>query len=355
MKDVDHAQRDSGSPADGRAAPVVHRQVAIPGGGRLTVRAVGPGDVDGLMALYASLSDDDRYRRFFSYYDPGRTFFERAAAVESRGGYGLVAVEDDGTDDAADDGADESGDGRIVAEAGYELLPNGDGELAMAVAPGHRGWLGPFLLDSLIEAAAERGVPNLEADVQVTNRRMLTLLRSRGYATLTSDDWVSVRLVVGTAGRTPVWPARSELGHQGPRVLVEGPGGRWHAAREAEAAGLRVITCSGPRGARSQCPLLAGKPCPLVAGADAVVVSHPRDDDQWHALVEAHHRLHPGVPVCIEPTPIAAGAPVTSAPVPEGATVIEADEPNLVVRIVDRLAGAHRRQVASAPGQPSVR
>jgi ribosomal protein S18 acetylase RimI-like enzyme len=330
---------------------VVHRQVATPGGGRLTVRAIGPGDVDGLMALYAGLSDDDRYRRFFSYYDPGRAFFERAAAVESRGGYGLVAVEEDGDDD----GADEGGGGRIVAEAGYELLPNGDGELAMAVAPGHRGWLGPFLLDTLIEAAAARGVPNIEADVQVTNRRMLALLRSRGYATLSSDDWVSVRLMVGTAGRTPVWPDRSDLAYPGPRVLVEGPGGRWHAAREAEAAGLQVVTCSGPRGARSQCPLLAGQPCPLVAGADAVVVSHPRDDDQWHDLVEAHQRLHPGVPVCIEPTPTAAGAPATPAPVPEGATVIEADEPKLVVRIVDRLAGAHRRQTATAPGPRSVR
>jgi hypothetical protein len=306
------------------------RQVALAGGGEMVVRPVAPDDVEGLVALYRDLSDDDRYRRFFSCYDPGRAFFERAVAVESRGGYGLVAVE------VPPDGGDGGGgpghrDGRIVGDASYELLADGDGELGMTVAGDRRGWLGPYLLDALIEAAAERGVPNLEADVLVTNSRMLALLRSRGYATLPSDDWVSVRLIVGTAGRTPVWPeAEDKPGHERrPRVLVEAPGGRWHAADEAAKAGLRVVTCSGPRGPRSRCPALAGRPCPLAAGADAIVVSHPPDDQRWRALVDAHGDAHPGVPVCVEPRPTR--------------TMAEDPDPQHVVSLVHRLAVAHRR------------
>jgi hypothetical protein len=114
-----------------------------------------------------------------------------------RGGYGLVATVSDGGDDR-----------RIVGDAGYELLPNGNGDVSMTVAAGQRGWLGPFLLDALVEAAASRGGPNLEADVLATNSRMLTVLRIRGYATLSSGDWVTQRLVVGTGGCTPVWPER---------------------------------------------------------------------------------------------------------------------------------------------------
>ena len=306
------------------------RRVGLPGGGEMVVRPVARDDVDGLVDLYRDLSDDDRYRRFFSYYDPGRDFLERAAAVESRGGYGLVAVE-------VPPGAGGHGGrpgkegGRIVGDASYELLADGDGELGMVVAGDRRGWLGPYLLDALLEAAAERGVPNLEADVLVTNGRMLTLLRSRGYATLPSDDWVTVRLIVGTAGRTPVWPEADDGPEQEPRlrILVEAPGGRWHAGDEAAKAGLRVVTCSGPRGPRSRCPALAGRPCPLATGADAIVVSHPPDDERWRALVDAHGDVHPGVPVCVEPRP--------------GRTTAEGPDPPHVVSLVQRRAIAHRR------------
>jgi hypothetical protein len=268
---------------------VGHRRVTRPGGGELCVRPVVSGDADGLAALYATLSPEDRHLRFFSAFVPDRAFAEHLASVRDRGGFCVVAVEDGG---------------RIVGEANYEALPDGDGELGMVVAPDCRGGLGAVLLDTLIEAAAACGVPNIEADVMVTNRRMLSLLRARGYACLPSEDWVSLRLMVGTAGPTPVWPE----GGPGipdpsrPRVLVEAPGGRWSGAPEGQAAGLAFISCSGPRGPRPRCPALAGRPCPLAAGADAIVVANlPDDPGHWPALLAAHAELHPGVPVCVEP------------------------------------------------------
>src|SRR5262245_23302154 len=198
------------------------RRVALPGGRELWVRPVEPGDADRLAELYATLSPEDRHLRFFSAFVPDRAFAERLASVVDRGGFGVVAVEDGG---------------RIVGEASYEALPDGDGELGMVVAPDRRGWLGAFLLDTLIEAAAARGVPNIEADVMATNGRMLSLLRARGYASLPSDDWVSLRLMVGTEGPTPVWPegGPGRPDPRRPRILVEAPGGRWSGAPEGQA------------------------------------------------------------------------------------------------------------------------
>jgi hypothetical protein len=264
----------------------VRRRVALPGGGILVIRPVAAGDVDGLSALYAGLDHDSLYRRFFSIYRPDRMFFERMVAVAERGGVGLVAAVT-GEADSPD---------RIVGEAGCELLPNGDGELAIVVDRGWRGWLGPYLLDALVAAAASQGVPNLEADILMTNGPMLALLHSRGYAAMPNDDWTVMRAMIGTATRMPSWP---DVRH-GLRVLVEGAGGHWHATEGAQAAGLEVLGCPGPAARRSRCPVLAGEPCPLAAGADVIVISHPLDTSGWRALRAAHAHLHPGVPVCVE-------------------------------------------------------
>lgn len=270
------------TPAAGR------RLAALAGGGQLRVRPMVAADVDGLADLYARLDDDGRYRRFFSMYRPDRAFVERMVTVRERGGEGLVALVREGPDDRE----------RLVAEASFELLPNGDGELGMTVDRAWRGWLGPYLLDALLEAAAARGVPNLEADILLTNGPMLSLARARGYAAVPNGDWSVVRAVVGTCGAAPSWPGRRDR----VRVLVEGAGGRWHAEGAAGAAGVDVLGCPGPEGRGRACPMLHGDPCPLAAEADVIVVSHPPDTPRWRAVREAHERLHPGVPVFVEVT-----------------------------------------------------
>ena len=123
------------------------------------------------------------------------------------GGYRLVAVASDAEDS-------------LVAEAGYAMLPDGNAEFALTVADGWRGWLGPYLLDALVTAAAARHVPNLQADVLVENTLMLTLLASRGYVTLRRQS-SEVRVAIAAAqpakimqqnrSRPAAWPACARL------------------------------------------------------------------------------------------------------------------------------------------------
>jgi len=145
--------------------------VRLSGGRILVIRTVTKADVDGLEALFGGLSEEDCYYRFFSLSHPGRKFLEQMARAEDEGGYRLVAVI--------------SGpENELVAEGGYAILPDGNGEFALTVAAGWRGWLGPFLLDAIVAAAVARGVPNLQADILRSNIRMLTLVSSRGYTVL---------------------------------------------------------------------------------------------------------------------------------------------------------------------------
>ena len=107
--------------------------------------------------------------------------------AEDEGGYRLVAVVS-GPENA------------LVAEAGYAILPDGDGEFALTVAPGWRRWrLGRYLLGAVAAAAAARGVPNLQADIMLGNARMLALLRHRGYITLHRDEFSDMRIAIGAA------------------------------------------------------------------------------------------------------------------------------------------------------------
>jgi hypothetical protein len=140
MSRPDHAGATSRTaPADGR---VGQRQVMLPDGRTLTVRASTPADAEGVELLFDGLSADDRHLRFFASYRPPRKFFEHLVSAAQEGGYGMVAVVDDPTE-------------RIVAEVDYFLLTNGNAELSITVAADWRGWLGPYLLDALLEARRE--------------------------------------------------------------------------------------------------------------------------------------------------------------------------------------------------------
>lgn len=65
--------------------------VALPAGERLVIRDVTAADVAGLGRLFASLSEEDRYRRFFSCFHPDERFLRRLVTLGERGGAALVA------------------------------------------------------------------------------------------------------------------------------------------------------------------------------------------------------------------------------------------------------------------------
>jgi len=301
------------------------RLVSLSGARTLSIRPVTRSDAAGLVALYAGLKEDDIYSRFFSGHPPPEHFVEKMTDVAERGGFGLIALmeERDSTR-------------QIVGEASYDLLPNGDAELGITVAEAARGWLGPYLLDALVTEATVRGVPNLEADVLVGNRRMLTMLRARGFAVMEHDPAIA-RVAIGTIHHVPTWPGT----HDRPRLLVEVPGGRWHTEEAARAAGFQVLACPGPLLGWSHCPALRGEPCPLAAGADVIVDAVP--DEPGRSLREAHRRVHPSVPVCVQLPPGESDRDASDSTFPR-----EADD-TVVISILERLA-----KDAAAPGPGSA-
>ena len=267
------------------------RTVTVPDG-VIVVRPARPSDADGVFALYADLDIEDRYRRFFSGYRPDRVAIDREVRAAETGGFVAVA------EHRAGDGAQGGGGAQIVGTANWVPLADGDGELAITVAKRWRGWLGPYLLDYLLEQAATRGVTNLQAEILLQNRSMLAIAHARGYVAVSHPDQGIIRLAIGAARGTPDWPS----GDDAIRILVEVPGGHWHAESAAQDARVHILTCSGPSriGGRG-CPELAGTPCPLAAGADAIVVCRPPEDDEaWNEVRAAHARLEPEVPVFVE-------------------------------------------------------
>ncbi len=166
-------------------------------------------------------------------------WFERTKEI----GYAVVAVVDDGGPNQ-----------RLVGEAGYVLIDNGDAEFGLTVARDWRGWLGPYLLDVLVAVAADHGIPNLEADILAENRPMQTVVRRRGVVTMgDGDDFSVVRVAIAAASHDrPSWPATP--GTVGCSSRLRAVDGRTPAMRPR--AGFEVMSCGGPM---PRCPALEGR------------------------------------------------------------------------------------------------
>jgi hypothetical protein len=258
--------------------------IELADGARMEVRPTTGEDAERISALYETLSEGDRHRRFFGAFRPHLDWCRQWADVAARGGFGVIAV-------VHRDGVPEE----VAGEAGYALRDDGDGDLAVTVAPNWRGWLGPYLLDVLVRHAATVGIANLQADVLLENGPMLSVLSRRGPVALGHDSGI-VRLSIGTSGSVPSWPPAEAR----PRVLVEVAGRRWSGEAAAESAGLATAMCAGPSARRGDgCPVLHGGRCPLADEADAIVVLLDPDDEHSLELVRAHRQQSPGTPVLV--------------------------------------------------------
>ncbi len=297
-----------------------HRTVELPSGAIVEIRPTSVHDAALIQELYDGLSERDRYRRFFSAFEPTERWCEEWASVAERGGFGLLAVlhSPDGWRD------------RPIADAAYAMRADGDGDLAITVAADRRGWLGGFLLDLLVDRARRSGVANLQADVLLENRSMLALLRHRGAVHLEHAD-SAARVTIPTDGEVPSWPPLEER----PCVVVELAGTRWAGEDAAERAGLALAMCAGPNRRRGGCPALEGAGCPLVDGADAVIVVRDPTDRTTQQLIAAHCERNPSVPVFVR------GAAQLPADLAARTIAAHADVDGVV------------RQVAEALGDPS--
>ncbi|MEL7157082.1 MAG: hypothetical protein AAFN30_10830, partial [Actinomycetota bacterium] len=245
----------------------------------LRIAHLGAADGPALEQLHQRLSPTDVHRRFFTGAKPPASFFERWASISEQGGLDLGAYLD------TEEGS------TLVAEAGYALQSDGDGELGITVDTDARGWLGPWLLDLLLRHAADRGVPNMQAVVLGENKAMLAMAAKRGYAVLGHPEWSKIRLTMSTSGHAPSWPRP----HPRPRLLIESDRTRWIGEDELRDAGLDVAVCAGACQDTGHCPVLNGEPCPLVEGADAVVIDLPPGDPRFAELVAAERLIHPAV------------------------------------------------------------
>lgn len=243
-------------------------------GRHLTICEARRDDAPRLLSMYQRLSHRDTHLRFHSGFRPNAAFVDNWLDRSTRGGAVLIVIEGD------------TETGRVIADAGYIPSDPQTAELAMTIDPERRGWIGPYLLDVMVEHARSAGMINLVAEVLTNNCAMMALLRARGCAFEPSSDLSVARVLIGTDAHTPVWTD----GAPHPRILIEGSSGSWHGARAAQQAGISIMVCPGPeRGRAHRCPLLDGTRCPLVDEADAVIVTLPPDDVSGR-LLEAHER-----------------------------------------------------------------
>lgn len=250
----------------------------------MRIRPTTVDDADRLESLYAAMTPEDRRLRFFTAWLPKPDWCESWASIRDRGGFGVIATVE------GEDGVES-----VAGEAGYALRWDGDGDLAVTVAPEWRGWLGAYLLDRIVEYAAANGVSSLQADVLDDNAPMRRMLEHRGAVTFEHPAG-TVHLSIGTASHVPTWPPDDDRR----RVLVEVAGGRWAGEARATEDGLAVATCRGPqRREREGCPVLSGGRCPLADGADAIVVLLDPGDETTHRLIDAHAAQNPTTPVFI--------------------------------------------------------
>jgi GNAT superfamily N-acetyltransferase len=156
------------NPADVATRPGIFR---LPGGGAVTIRPIRPHDAGRLQDHFRGLSVESRRNRFLGAVNelPPHEI-ARLAGMDQPGALALVAC------------ADGCGDGALIAEAVYVMVPGGRCEFALSVTDAwQRRGLGTLLL-RLIECRARLiGARHLFGDVLRTNDAMKRLAHRRDF------------------------------------------------------------------------------------------------------------------------------------------------------------------------------
>jgi acetyltransferase len=136
----------------------------------LQIRPVRADDAERLVDLHNRCSEQARYFRFHAAKPRLRAVEgDYLAAVDGAARVALAAT------------TTEDGEERIVADARFDLVGDGDAEAALLLRDDVTGrGLGTLLLDRLLERAADLGVRRVLLDILSENKAMLALARRVG-------------------------------------------------------------------------------------------------------------------------------------------------------------------------------
>ena len=143
----------------------------------LQIRPVEADDAERLVDLHNRCSDEARYFRFHAAKPrlrPAEARYLAAVDGDARVALAATTIED--------------GEERIVADARFDLVGDGDAEAAVLLRDDVTGrGLGTLLLDRLLQRAAETGVRRLLLDILPENKAMLALAHRVGAAPVGFD------------------------------------------------------------------------------------------------------------------------------------------------------------------------
>jgi acetyltransferase len=152
------------------------------GGGTCLVRPIRPDDAQMLQALVRGLTPESRYFRFVSTFaELPASMLSRFTLIDYDREMALVAVVPGRAHE--DDPAAAPGD-RIVGVARYVITADqARCEFSLVVAEDMKGLgLGGRLMESILEAARERGLAEIVGYVLRSNAPMLALMKRLGFA-----------------------------------------------------------------------------------------------------------------------------------------------------------------------------
>jgi RimJ/RimL family protein N-acetyltransferase len=136
-------------------------------GSVISLRQLNPTDADEVVQLYESLTDEERYLRFFAMHPAGLDDWARSIAEPRSDQCSLGAF----------------GAGRLLGVANYVWCSEpGDAEVAVVVAhTEHLRGVGTALLRRLGQIAKANGLHRLIAEVLWENHLMLRVLADAGW------------------------------------------------------------------------------------------------------------------------------------------------------------------------------
>jgi RimJ/RimL family protein N-acetyltransferase len=154
-------------------------------GGLVSIRRLDVDDLDGVIALSETLTESERYFRFFTAYPSYLNHWARSLAQRSDKQFALGAFES----------------GRLIGVASYFMCNEpGCAEVAIVVAhQEHMRGVGTVLLGRLGQIARDNGVNRFVADVLAGNHLMRKVMSDAGWPCTVHADGSELRVDVNLA------------------------------------------------------------------------------------------------------------------------------------------------------------